>query len=124
MTKQVNPEEPGLMHQLLVQPTFSVVIVLSGDRIVAQQKAPPNRAVHDMHNCDFVRCKQLNPGSSGHAALPLKSLSTVLQNRLEPVNNMVCPRSLVHLGNARSVDMHGHVVYSVYLWCLHVFRGT
>jgi hypothetical protein len=68
LTQQINAKVFGLMHELLIDPELAMVIVLSGDRIVSQQKTPPHRAIHDMHDRNFVRRKHFHPSQSCHAS--------------------------------------------------------
>jgi hypothetical protein len=68
LAQQINTEIPSLMDKLVIDSLFAVVVVAAGDRIVTQQKAPPHRAIHHMHNRHFVRGKHLRPSQSGHNA--------------------------------------------------------
>ena len=59
--EQINPEigsEPAL---LIFDPDLSMVIVLAGDRIIAQQKASPHDAIYHMHHGNFVVRKTHHP---------------------------------------------------------------
>jgi len=68
LTLQINPEVSCLMHKLLIDPDFAMVVVLSGDDIVPQQKSSPHRAVHHMDNHNFVRRKHFHPSQSCHVS--------------------------------------------------------
>ncbi len=60
LTKQIDSEVLRLMNKLIIEPLLAMVIVLSTDGILAEEKTPPHRAIHDVDDCDFVRCKYLN----------------------------------------------------------------
>ena len=88
------------------------IIVLPPDGILAKQKAPPNRAIHDEDDWDFVCCKNLNPRPSRHASLQraarngctLKQTSPEVQRTnvvcqqsgVSPLSVLRCPRLALH----------------------------
>jgi hypothetical protein len=53
-----------------------VIVVLSRDGIITQQKTPPNRAIHDMNDRNLIRPKHFSTSQPSHQnALP-KTTST------------------------------------------------
>lgn len=57
LAQEINPKVPSLMNRLLVDPGFSMIKILAAERIIPQEKAAANRAVHHMHNGNLIRCK-------------------------------------------------------------------
>ena len=101
LTQQVYAEMLRLMNQLLIEPQLAMIIILAGELIIAQQKAAANRAVHDMHNRNFIRRKHLDTRQSSHDPPPFnlkqQSLNTQAPHSSTiskdiSINN-VCPLS-------------------------------
>ena len=64
---QVDSELGSQAPKVVFNPDFAVVVVLSGDRVVADQKAASDDAVHDMHDCDFVVGENFRPSEPSHS---------------------------------------------------------
>jgi hypothetical protein len=83
LAKQINPEVLRLLNKLTVEPLLAMIIVLTRDWIITQQKAPPHNAIHDMHNRHFVSSKYLSTSQPSHHKPPknLNQTSAGYQNR-------------------------------------------
>ncbi|MFC1759695.1 hypothetical protein ACFL2H_13160 [Planctomycetota bacterium] len=60
----------------IFDPLFPVVKVLPRDRIIAEQKAPPHNAIHDMHNRNFIRSKNIRTSQPSHHPTLHQNLKT------------------------------------------------
>jgi hypothetical protein len=64
--KKVDTEGGGEAPQLIFDPDLPVIVVLPGDRIVAEQEATPNDPIHHMNDGKFVRSKDFDSCHSRH----------------------------------------------------------
>jgi len=91
----IGPDPFDVLFDVL-DPDLAMVIVLPGDGIVPQQKAPQHHAVHDMHDRNFVRRKHFHPCQSRHGSLHNKETpilkGTMLQADESRVNKVLCLR--------------------------------
>ena len=53
--EKINSELSRKQTQLILNPDLSMVVVFTGNRIITQQKATTNHAIHDMPNRHFLR---------------------------------------------------------------------
>jgi hypothetical protein len=66
LAKQVNAKVAGLLSQLLINPDFAVIMVLTADRIVSKKKTTPYCAIHHMDDRHFVRRKDFHTCYASH----------------------------------------------------------
>ena len=74
--EQVDAELSGQAAEVVFDPDFAVVVILSGDRGVADENAVSDDSVHDMHDCDFVVGENFRPSESSHIRDPQQSRCT------------------------------------------------
>jgi hypothetical protein len=67
-TQKVDGKVLCQLHQEIIEPLFSMVIVSSGDFIATEKEAPSHSTIHDMHGSNFICGKDLNSSQSGHGA--------------------------------------------------------
>ncbi|MCA9063509.1 MAG: hypothetical protein KDA96_10635, partial [Planctomycetaceae bacterium] len=77
--KQVDPEPRRLQAEAVFNPELAVIEVLSRQRIVTQQKATPRRAIHDMHDGNFMGRKHDAPIWPSHCSILLQGCETMLR---------------------------------------------
>ena len=84
VTKKINPEPFRLQAEAIFNPGFAVIVVLPGQRIIAEQKAPPRRAIHHMHDGNFLGRKNNSPIWPSHYDIFLQSCETKLRENRMP----------------------------------------
>jgi hypothetical protein len=97
LTQQINPEVARLMNQLVIEPQLAMIEILPADRIIPQQKTAANRAIHHMHNRNFIRRKHLHArqpcyDQTSFPKYPATSNAQISTDRPPPVNKLLCPR--------------------------------
>jgi hypothetical protein len=76
--QQVDAKGPGQSLSLNYDHHFAMIVILAGHRIVTQQVAATNHAIHHMHNRNFIKRKHLRTSHPRHHSAPN-------QNRSKPV---------------------------------------
>jgi hypothetical protein len=69
-SQQVDPERPDQSLSLQFNHDFAVIIILAGHRIITQQVAATNHAIHHMHNRNFIRRKHFRSSHPRHHSAP------------------------------------------------------
>jgi len=82
LSLRIDPEGLRQMHQLLVEPLLSMIMILPRKRIISQQKTPLHRRIHHVNDGNLIRRKYLNSSQPSHDCHPL-SRPPNLANRPE-----------------------------------------
>ena len=85
---------PSLMNQLFIQPTFAVIKILPGDRVILQQKTATHRVSHAMHDGNLIRRKHFRTRKSSHDLPPLSGKLTTPEYPAFPPSFILPSRSL------------------------------
>jgi hypothetical protein len=69
-SQQVNPKCPDQSLSLQFNHHYAVIIILAGHRIITQQLAATNHAIHHMHKRNFIRRKHFRSSHPRHHSAP------------------------------------------------------